>query len=329
MSQINLVKQVYKAKKKEIQKLSLYKKLLNLYNYQKVKGYCPLEQVILAILMMTNGNQDSLDVSFNTDNYVEDKTWQLGVSSAFDIMQKDIPVYWLEKDWLKMMLSTDLPSVIGDFKIPFNEALLLLPDNLIISPDKFPCQWLYFKYIPAGEIWNDLKIEGNQYKNPYILKSVPQTVDKITWVTSLYGLIYQSTLEINQGEINRGNFDTFNCPASLHLQQADILTEDRFIHNLNDLILKMLLFLQVYPDILNELIVNESSKIHLPKNKKNLKRSPRWIKNTQLVSISYSAKGSHRSPKTHFRRGHIKRVAIGEGRKERKWIWIKPTIVNQ
>ncbi|MDJ0579643.1 hypothetical protein [Crocosphaera sp.] len=228
-----------------------------------------------------------------------------------------------------MMLSTDLPSVIGDFNIPFNEALLLLPDNLIISPDKFPCQWLYFKYVPAGESWVNIKIEGNEHKKPYILQSVPHKVDKITWVTSLYGLIYQSTLEINQGEINRGNFDIFNCPVSLDLQEADILTEDRFIHNINDLILKMLLFIQVYPEILNELIVNKSSKINSYKNKKNLKRSPRWIKNTQKVSISYEEKGSHRSPKTHFRRGHIKRVAIGEGRKERKWTWIKPTIVNQ
>ncbi len=73
----------------------------------------------------------------------------------------------------------------------------------------------------------------------------------------------------------------------------------------------------------------EIQKLSLYKKLLNLYNYQKWIKNTQKVSISYEEKGSHRSPKTHFRRGHMKRVAIGEGRKERKWIWIKPTIVNQ
>ncbi len=184
MTLVQVLKNIYKKRKQYYLKSDLYQQLLKKYNYQKVKNYCSLDQVILNNLFTTNGRQDILDITFNTDDYAEDGTWQLGVCSALDIFHQQIPVYWLEKNWLKLMLDTDLPSVIDEIKIPFYEALLLLPNNLIVSPDNLPLGWLYFKYLPAGYVGRDITIEGNKALPPRSIYSVPSRVDKITWVTS-------------------------------------------------------------------------------------------------------------------------------------------------
>ncbi len=330
MSIIKAVKQIYKEKKKELIKTNLYKNLVEKYNYQKVKNYCTLDQVILSNLLTTNGRQEILDITFNSEQYTEDSTWQIGVSSALDIFHKQIPVYWLEKNCLKMMIETDLPKVIDEIKIPFNEALLILPQNLIISPDNLPLDWLYFKYIQRGESWRDIQIEGSQTLPFRFLETVPSLVDKITWVTSIHGLIYQSTLEIMEGEINRGDFNFFNYPEGFYPEEDEQVKEKIFATNLSDLIIKMLLFLQIYPELLETLVVDNNPLARHSRKQKNTKLAPRWIKNySETTSTKKVATGSHSSPKTHFRRGHLRRVAIGEGRKERKWVWIQPTIVNE
>ncbi len=92
----------------------------------------------------------------------------------------------------------------------------------------------------------------------------------------------------------------------------------------------MLLFLQIHPEVLETLIVPKSSASHHPRRKTYTKLSPRWIRNfSPTITTKRVSTGSHASPKTHFRRGHLKRVAIGQGRKERKWVWIQPTLVNE
>ncbi|KKN96851.1 hypothetical protein LCGC14_0164950 [marine sediment metagenome] len=39
--------------------------------------------------------------------------------------------------------------------------------------------------------------------------------------------------------------------------------------------------------------------------------------------------GSRKSPRPHWRKGHFRRVAIGEGRRERKLVWIWPILVRK
>lgn len=39
-------------------------------------------------------------------------------------------------------------------------------------------------------------------------------------------------------------------------------------------------------------------------------------------------RGTHASPTPHLRRGHYRRVAVGEGRAGREWRWIAPTVVG-
>jgi hypothetical protein len=58
---------------------------------------------------------------------------------------------------------------------------------------------------------------------------------------------------------------------------------------------------------------------------------PRWI-GRDFVRAKRSASaprgGRHASPITHWRRGHWRQQACGEGRDSRKLIWIRPVLVE-
>ncbi|WP_009547947.1 hypothetical protein [Crocosphaera subtropica] len=149
-------------------------------------------------------------------------------------------------------------------------------------------------------------------------------------MTLIQGIIYQSTLEISGGEIRRGDFNFFNYPEGFYPQEDEKIKEQIFSQKISDLIIKMLLFLQIHPEVLKTLIGQDSSLSHHPRKRTNTKLSPRWIKNpSETITVKRASTGSHTSPKTHFRRGHMRRVAVGEGRCDRKWVWIQPTIVNE
>jgi len=55
--------------------------------------------------------------------------------------------------------------------------------------------------------------------------------------------------------------------------------------------------------------------------------SPKWVGQRHRRDTD-TIKGTHASPRTHWRRGHWRNQAIGEGRISRKRLWIKPMLIN-
>lgn len=103
---------------------------------------------------------------------------------------------------------------------------------------------------------------------------------------------------------------------------------------INDLIIKLLLFIQIQPDGIDgiELIKTQNIPQNQSRNRTttNRKKAPQWIGKRYESALASKTVGHsfHASPRTHFRRGHMRRVAIGQGRTARKWVWIEPTLVN-
>nr|ADN18408.1 hypothetical protein Cyan7822_6732 [Gloeothece verrucosa PCC 7822] len=40
---------------------------------------------------------------------------------------ENAPIYWVNKDLIKALLSTELPLSVGELKIPFSRAMFILP----------------------------------------------------------------------------------------------------------------------------------------------------------------------------------------------------------
>jgi hypothetical protein len=60
--------------------------------------------------------------------------------------------------------------------------------------------------------------------------------------------------------------------------------------------------------------------------------TPNWLGRTYRTpgrtADSTTEKGTHASPRLHWRRGHWRDQRVGAGRKESKTIWIEPVVVN-
>jgi hypothetical protein len=56
--------------------------------------------------------------------------------------------------------------------------------------------------------------------------------------------------------------------------------------------------------------------------------APNWLGREYHTPTRDAQGGSHASPRMHWRRGHWRMQAVGEGRAERKTIWIEPMLVG-
>ena len=325
-----------KKMKKTLQKSSLYKNLLDKYNYLKVKGYPSLEQIITTVITITFGQESPYPSYYKPEEVVDDETTQYNLFMANDIYQKEIPLYWLDKDLLQLLLETDLPPIIGDLKIPFKEALILLPTNIFYSPDNLPLNWFFFKHLDINETWGEFELENKMGNEPHLIKMEPVSNQKVIWVSNLKTVMYKGEQNLINGELYRAGVRILVDSDSL---ETDREKERVFARTIDDLVIKMLLFLQIYPQIFEDMEENSEqfllkssklSKSQQVRMNKFKKRQPRWIKQLQKKPIhSNIANETKASPKAHFRRGHMRRVAVGEGRLERRWTWIKPTMVNE
>ena len=321
-----------KKMRKFIKKSSLYEKLLDKYNYQKVKGYPSLEQIITTVTTLTFGQERPFPSCYQPELILDDETIQYTLFMANDIYQKDIPLYWLDKDLLQLLLETDLPPIIGDLKIPFKEALILLPLNIFYSPENLPFNWFFFKHLDTNESWEEIEIENLMGKEPHKIKMEPVPNQKVIWVNSMKMVMYKGEQNLINGELHRKGLRIMS-----HFEPSEDNKKEElaFARIIDDLVIKMLLFLQIYPQIFEEMEGNseqlllKSSKLSIPqqvRKNKLKKRQPRWIKQLQKKLIHSNVKnGTKASPKAHFRRGHLRRVAVGFGRLERRWTWIEPT----
>lgn len=125
-----------------------------------------------------------------------------------------------------------------------------------------------------------------------------------------------------------------DLPCWLSADDKEVATaseaEQKFTRTVDKLLLQTLLYLQLKPDAVS----STPPSSHQSGNGFRAKADPRqplepiWIGRDYKPQGIKHPQGSHASPRLHWRRGHWKRVPVGEGRVGRKWAWIEPTLVN-
>lgn len=99
-----------------------------------------------------------------------------------------------------------------------------------------------------------------------------------------------------------------------------------------NLCIQLVLAVSFQPDLVGEAISKkEASKQGLGASKGKSKYwSPRLLHlpKSQQKAQKPEAQGNHASPHTHWRKGHWRNQAVGQGRTERKLTWIRPSLVN-
>jgi hypothetical protein len=147
-------------------------------------------------------------------------------------------------------------------------------------------------------------------------------------------------LSVNQGVnvVTDGSitFEEGENPGMAPMDRADL----DFTNSLRPFFIQILLLLTYEPDLLTDF--NEAD---LPTKGRGFSklsggtpyRYPRWFGKNYKTAIESTgwAKGTHKPPGTHWRKGHYRKIAIGKNRidrlgalRDRKVVWIRPVLVN-
>ena len=250
-----------------------------------------------------------------------ERDWTIRASAAIcrTLIQDRAPCYWLSKPLAEALMATDLPPV-ADLRKVVPVGVLILPTGLLRNPDGYSVDWVgmlqldHHEYVAEfQQMYGRLPPGGSRVALTHVLPS---------------SAAYSQNVAIfpDDDKPRRGDFhdDTEG--------RAVVDEERRFTHNLSDLLLKCLLVMQSRPELIEMAqaqadVLPTTGRRGKGKNAGEILLTPNWIGKDYQPRRAPQG-GTHASPTTHWRRGHLKRVAIGEGRRDRKWVWIEPTLVN-
>ncbi|WP_368008427.1 hypothetical protein [Laspinema palackyanum] len=297
-------------------------------HYHNLEGYEPFSTVSQSLA----GNLFGLESSLITGRLtVEDLAQNFAGNqvslSAWTLAHNPFPVWWLDKDLFEAFEASDLPKAIADLRISVPFGIIMLPRDRIINPDNDSCNWVFFQYLPQGFRFPVMRFGLD------IIESMPFKCDHFKWATILKnGGSYASIIELAGDQLIHGDFDIINGGVIDANEDRDL--EQQFQDRLEKIVLQTLLYLQVRPDDLispTKVSVSTKGQGFGGGKAKSDRLTPLIVGQKfqpQTERTSHNPHSTHATPRTHWRRGHWRRVAMGEGRQERKWRWIQPVLVN-
>lgn len=243
---------------------------------------------------------------------------------------QDAPIYCLDKSLFELFIQTDVGDenlIFSDLiqHLPIHSLLLLLPENVVRSPDGGYVDYLN---IHCSSIDHPEWSEGEKYglKVPYLKHEHDVNIH--------YGTIdRRQTVWFSGWGINRSDGKIYQTDVDLGRDRSD--EQDKlFLAGLRNIVMQSLMFLSFEQTKIDSVIYQETISTQgfgraIDHKEKYL--YPRWLRLQQKIpatKITCNSKSSHASPSPHWRRGHWRRSAVGEGRIDRKWNWIQPVLVK-
>lgn len=308
-------------------------KLLTAKRYVNPRGYEPWEDVanVLAIYCLLGYRLDWRTLR-------HDFTTKTAVIASGRAARNASPVYWLTAPLLESFLHTDLPDWIGEIEPSIPYGILMLPKGVIKSPDNEDIKYICFEYAKRGMAFEPLQFGRN------IIQMSPADADGIAWTTCTdSSILYASSTGLPNNESDwqcgQKHFDSIR-----RFGEVDETAESQFLRLIDSIVLQTLLVMVIEP-----LLLTNSVKELRPRSGIGFKHpiakelpadalwSPNWIGKYYKVpqaeadasSEVEAVRRSYREKRPHFRRGHLRRVAVGPREEQkREWRWIKPVRVK-
>lgn len=297
-------------------------------SYPDVKGYESFSTVAQHLAFNLFSVEFCLDRGLlKAQNFLSDFAWSSTALAAWTLAHNPFPVWWLDKDLFAAFEQTDIPKAVANLQVSVPFGILMLPQG-IPNPDGESCHWISFQHFSAGQ-----QLPLMQFWS-HIIASLPVDCEKFRWLTVLQnGTRYASTVEFAGDHLVHGSFGVVG-DEGLPDTNRDVDLEQQFLNRVEKIIIQTLLYLQIRPDDLaapqKVPVSNKGQGFGGGKSNKD-RLNPLIIGQKfqpQTERISHQPHSTHATPRTHWRRGHWRRFALGEGRQQREWRWIQPVLVN-
>jgi hypothetical protein len=243
------------------------------------------------------------------------------------------PIYCIQRDMLEDCKKITLPNTVGlldDFDQSLNRFVICFPEGSMPTPEGNNLEFVVVSFSCRDTLGSSTSVGG------FILQVHPERFDDlaVSWcgVDSL-GVTWTGHVSANKGEAVRAKTGRLRGMA---LDDGD----HKFIAGVDRIILLCMLSLNFEPELVEEATAGDfsqgvgfnSQKARAAQADADRLIPARWIgrkyKPMPTVRTPHQG-GTHRRPKAHYRGPHARRVAIGKGRTDRKWIRVPGRVINR
>lgn len=216
------------------------------------------------------------------------------------LIKREAKTLFLSNQIINSLLKSSGTLDVNDIKNKEQTYLFMLPkNNPLVSPEsKRNLQFLTVSHNPEKTEYN--------VKNARITFSYND--DFIYTLAGDGGLFYDSSQYSSKEIIDND------------LSRLGMLPED---HDFNNTLISLAFKLYWLVGSKPELITEENSGGFGDNRKPTL-----WLGKNYQIQKESDCKGFNASKATHIRKGHFRRQPCGEGRKDRKLIWLEPMLIN-
>lgn len=267
--------------------------------YRMPKGFSPWRTIggIGAAMIAAKGADIDAGTRLNIS------AWEYWASAQ-------LPLYCISNNLLRDFEQTDVDGleklIPDDWEPPLPGFILALPENSVRSPAGNPVPYLM------------VLLHHPSFNIP-MRTAYPRQVSTLfidwsctTWITGI---------GIKSGERKL-------CYEEAFTDEPEI---SRWLASIQAIALQSVFSLEHLQDLVSGDSPSQSQPHRKAKAKPTAQpqeRSPRWLgKDYQRSGTSRSNSG-HSAPATHWRRGHWRQQPHGEGRRSRRLVWVRPTLVN-
>ena len=241
---------------------------------------------------------------------------------------QNAPIYCLKESILEPLLKTDVlnsKQILKDLKPQISSFILLFPSGSIMSSENAPVEFcivhLSDRLHPENSQGSAHGVVVPHLSHEHDINLHWSTVDSdgTVWFSGM-GLYPDGRLESNNESVG------LNAIKS---------KDAEFLNKMRSLVLQCFLLMQYEPETISNVVSEEIQQKARPKGfaaplNETKSLYPRWLSEpkSRRSSPSIDLGGTHASPSAHWRRGHWREAAVGVGRNEKRWTWVRPAFVN-
>lgn len=214
--------------------------------------------------------------------------------TLFKVGEAKCPAYWVGKELLTALMQSEIDVEAESLQWAMKTGIFMLPKGVISTPGGSSIRAIFWHYDATNKFlyWTAID-EGNFFCR---IIQVSERLRKV---------FYTNTLDYDPQVVRELN------------------------DYLQSIFLRLLLIMECRP----ELVETESKLIRVnqgfAKDKAKDFYEPLWIGRNYRVKRedAQDKGGTHASPRVHWRRGYLRNQPYGEGRQQRKLVWIEPVLV--
>ncbi|MEJ6487780.1 hypothetical protein N0Y54_42185 [Nostoc punctiforme UO1] len=205
------------------------------------------------------------------------------------------PAYWVNKDLLEALLQSVLTVDVDSLNWAMKTGMFMLPKGVILSPEN-------------------------------------KSVDAVFWHhDSESGILYWTATDGSSAFCRRFKLDAQKLSYT-DSQDIDPKVVKGFNEYLHSILLRLILIMECRPELVDS--TSELVRVNKGFGKAQAQDfyQPLWLGlgyrfKREGTQSSEGSSGTHGTKSVHWRRGFLRNQPYGEGRQQRKLVWIEPVLV--